>query len=916
MDDQRPNPDELLARVQAQEAKANRGKLKIFFGATAGVGKTYGMLQEARERKRQGTDIVIGYVEPHGRRETEALTIGLERIPMRCVDYRGTHLREFDLDAALARKPHVLLVDELAHTNTPGSRHAKRWHDVEELLEAGIDVYTTVNVQHIESLNDVVAQITGIRIAETVPDRVFEEANEVELIDEPPDDLLQRLREGKVYVPEQVRHAVENFFRKGNLIALRELALRKTADRVDAAMREYREDEAIRRTWGARERLLVCLGPDEQAERLVRAAKRLATALHAEWVALYVETPRLLSLPEDSRNRRIQVLRLAESLGGEAITLGGAAAAEEILNYARLRNVTRILIGRPSRARWLRLLQPSTVDTLIARSGDIDVQIVSGDESSLARRSPLLLRSGAFLGISPARRSERTRWRSYAWGVLSTAICTGLGWLMTPAFEAANLVMIYLLGVVTIALRLGRAPAVVVAVLNVVAFDFFFVQPTLSFAVADVQYLVTFAIMLVVALIVGNLTASVRLQAQVAGYRERRTAVLYSMSRELAATRSKDEMARVAVEHASEVFESQVVVLLPDRAGRIVHPTGLSLFSSFRGADLSIAQWVFDHGKSAGFGTDTLPGSEAIYLPLVGPSATLGVMGALPANPRRILLPEQMRLLETFAAQIALALERAHFAEQAQQARLQAETEELRNSLLSAISHDLRTPLAVIAGAASGLAERGDQLDEATREELSSTIYEEAQQMSQLISNLLDMTRLESGNVKLNREWLSLDEIVGTALNRTAARLAERAVNVSLSPDLPLLELDGTLVEQVFVNLLENAAKYTPARATVWIKARVEDNEVIASVIDNGPGLPAGEEDRIFEKFHRGAAEGAIPGAGLGLAICRAIVQAHGGRIWAEQRVGGGAAFRFSLPFTGEPPSLVPELADEDSAHP
>ena len=913
MSETRPDPDQLLERVQAQEAKAKRGKLKVFFGACAGVGKTYGMLLEGRERLREGRDVVIGYVEPHGRSETELLAVGVPQIPTRSVEYRGTSLREFDLDAALARKPGLLLLDELAHTNAPGSRHAKRWQDAEELLDAGIDIYTTVNVQHLESLNDIVAQFTGVRTAETVPDRVFEQADEVELIDQPPDDLLQRLREGKIYLPEQARNAIENFFRKGNLIALRELALRTTADRVDAAMREYRSDQAIRETWATRERLLVCVGPDEQAERLVRAARRLATALHAEWITLYVETPQLLRLSEQERNRRIEVLRLAESLGAEAVTLGGASVADEVLNYARTRNVTRILIGRPTRSAWLRLLRPSTVDTLIDRSGDIDVQVVTGDEAALARRNPVLLRTSAILGVPSAPTPGKKRWPGYAWAVLSTAVCSAIAWPMTPAFELANLIMLYLLGVVVIALRFGRGPAVTVAILNVVVFDFVFVPPRLTFAVADVQYLLTFAIMLVVALVVANLTASVRLQAKVAGHRERRTAMLYAMSRELTATRGLEALAQVAVRHTSEVFDSQVVVLLPDANGRIGYPAGPSQAASYRGADLSIAQWVCDHGKVAGLGTDTLPGAEGVYLPLSTSGRALGVLAVLPANPRHVLLPEQFHLLETFAAQISAALERASLAEAAEGARLKAETEELRNSLLSAISHDLRTPLAVIAGAASGLLEKAEQLSPGARADLARTVYDEAQQMSQLIGNLLDMTRLESGTAKLNREWLALDELVGSALRRMGDRLGERSVQVTLPPDLPLLLLDGVLIEQVLVNLLDNIIKYTPRRTSVWIRASVKEAEVIVAVADNGPGLPPGEETLVFEKFHRGSTESAIGGAGLGLTICRAIVQAHGGRIWAEPRLGGGVTFRFSLPFAGEAPVLVAEAAEASS---
>ena len=900
----RPDPDALLARVQREEAKAKRGKLKIFFGATAGVGKTFAMLQEARLVKARGIDVVVGYVEPHGRVETESLLEGLERLPYLAVSYRGATARDFDLDAALARKPQLLLVDELAHTNLiegePKPRHAKRWQDVEELLAAGIDVYSTVNVQHIESLNDVVAGITGVRMQETVPDKVFEQADEVELIDLPPDELLQRLHAGKVYVPEQVRHAIENFFRKGNLIALRELALRTTADRVDAAMREYREGEAIRTIWPARERLMVAIGPDEQAERLIRAGKRGATALHAEWIVVYVETPSLLRLSDEARNRRIALLRLAESLGAEAVTLGGSSVGEELANYARTRNVTHILIGRPRRALWQRLFRPSTYGELLARTEGIDIHVVGGADETAARRTPFLVRSHAYLGVATA--SEKIRWPRYAWAVVVTIAATLVGMAMSPAFELANIVMVYLLAVAIVAARFGRGPAILASVLGVATFDFFFVPPQLTFAVSDVQYLLTFAIMLIVALLISGLTSSVRLQATVAGHRERRTAMLYAMSRELAATRGQEAMASVAARHVSEVFDSQVVVLLPDAQGRIRYPRGESVSSSLRGADLSVAQWVHDHGRPAGLGTDTLPGTEALHLPLQGSQAVLGVLGVLPANPRRVLLPEQFHLLETFAGQLALALERAQLAEHAQQASIDAETEGLRNALLAAISHDLRTPLAVIAGASSSLAEKGERMSAEERRALASSIYEQSREMSKLVTNVLEMTRLEADGIALDRDWHSIGEIAGSVLHRLRERLARHTVRVELPAELPLVRVDATLVEQVFANLLENAAKFTPPGTTVTLRATVRDSELDVSVEDSGPGLPPGDPDRLFAKFHRGRAEGAIAGAGLGLAICRAIVHLHGGRIWAERRPQGGAAFRFTLPVEQAPP--------------
>jgi two-component system, OmpR family, sensor histidine kinase KdpD len=908
MSEARPDPDALLARVQREETKAKRGKLKIFFGATAGVGKTYGMLEEARAQKAKGVDVVAGYVEPHGRADTEALLEGLEQLPFLQVSYRGAMLRDFDLDAALKRKPALLLVDELAHSNPvegePAPRHAKRWQDIEELRDAGIDVYTTVNVQHIESLNDVVAGITGVRIQETVPDHVFEAADEVELVDTPPDELLERMRAGKVYVPEQARHAIENFFRKGNLIALRELALRTTADRVDAAMREYKDGHAIQVTWAAGERLLVAVGPYEDAERLVRAGKRMAVALHAEWIVVYVETPELLRMPEAERDRRIALLRLAESLGAESVTLGGASAGEEIANYARTRNVTRILIGRPRRSLWRRLFRPSTYGELLAKTEGIDILVVGGADEAAALRSPFLARSRAYLQAAPAGSTSKLRWPGYVWSLAAVLACTLVGRVMTPAFELVNVAMVYLLAVVLIAFRFGRGPAVLTSVFGVASFDFFFVPPQLSFAVSDIQYLLTFVIMLAVALVISSLASSVRLQANVAGHRERRTALLYAMTRELAATRGEQNMARVAVRHVSEVFDSQVAVLLPDASARVHHPRGESIAGSLHGADLGVAQWVQDHGEPAGLGTNTLPGAEALYLPLRGAHASLGVLAVLPANARRVLLPEQFHLLETFAAQVALGLERAQLAGEAQRAQVNAETEGLRNALLASISHDLRTPLAVISGASSSLAERGERLSIEERAALARSIFEQSQQMGQLVANVLEMTRLEAGAIALNRDWHALGEIAGAVLRRLRQPLAAHPVALSLPDDLPLARVDATLIEQVFANLLENAAKYTPAGTAITLRAERSEGGLLMSVEDAGPGLPPGDPEKLFAKFQRGAAEGAIGGAGLGLAICRAIVRLHGGRIWAERPAGGGAAFRFTLPL--EPAPEVP----------
>jgi two-component system sensor histidine kinase KdpD len=911
MTDQRPDPDALLEKVQRAEAQRRRGRLKIFFGASAGVGKTFGMLLAAHERRAEGLDVVAGYVETHKRAETERLLEGLEILPMRLVDYQNTTLREFDLDAALKRHPALILVDELAHSNAPGSRHAKRWQDVEELLEAGIDVYTAVNVQHIESLNDVISQITGIPVWETVPDAVLEQANEIELIDLPPDELLQRLKEGKVYLPQQAERAAQNFFRKGNLIALRELALRRTADRVDAQMRDYREDNAIKDVWQVKERMLVCIGPGSTAENLVRAAYRLAQLLKAEWIVVYVETAKLQRLSKEQRDAILRTLKLAEELGAETVTLSGHKLAEEVISYARTRNVTRIVLGKPSRTGWKRWLFGSLDDTIVRQASDIDIHVMGRESNSLSQalENPYFSRSRLYLGLAAEKPHPLFNWRiGHLWAVVATAICTGIAWLMFDHFDLANLIMVYLLGVVVVAARYGRSPSVLSSFLGVVSFDFFFVPPRFSFAVSDSQYLVTFAVMLLVALVISSMTASSRHQAKIASHRERRIASLYAMSRELAATRGEVNLLVIAVKHVAEVFEAQAVILLPDATGRIEYPEREGIAQSCHGSDLSVAQWVFDHGQMAGQGTDTLPGGDMVYIPLNASSGMIGVLALLPLNPARIALPEQQRLLETFTSQIALALERVRLAAEAHSAQLKMETEQLRNTLLSAISHDLRTPLAAIVGASSSLVRDNDKLDNHARRELGQAIYDEAVRMAGLANNLLDLARLEAGAVVLNRQWQPLEEVVGGALAGMSTRMGNHPVSVKLPHDLPLVEIDSMLIERVFANLLENAVKYTPPGTPIEISAAADRNEMLVTVSDHGHGIPVGEEKRIFEKLHRVATEGSQGGAGLGLTICLSIVEAHGGRIWADNLPTGGAAFHFTLPLS-EPPLIESEEA-------
>jgi two-component system sensor histidine kinase KdpD len=891
--ERRPDPDVLLARALEEETRASRGRLKLFFGAAAGVGKTYAMLEAARAQRANGVDVVTGYIEAHGRSETEALLEGLEILPPRLVDYRGAMLRELDLDAALARRPTLILVDELAHTNAAGSRHLKRWQDVLELLDAGINVYSTVNVQHVESLNDVVARITGVPVRETVPDSVFEQADEVELIDLPPDDLLQRFKEGKVYVPAQAEEAVRHFFRKGNLIALRELALRCTAERVDAQMRVYMREHAIESVWPAVERLLVCVGPSPSSARLVRTAKRIADRHGAKWIVAYVETPTQLRLPPEARDRVVQMLRLAERLGAETITLSGERMSEEILAFAHARNVTQIVVGKPTRPLWKRILIGSIVDALVQGSGDIDVYVITGESDEAAPAAPA------------RRRAIPTDWRAYAGTTAVVGAATGAAWLMFPLSELSNVIMAYLLGIVAVAMRHGRGPSLLASVLSVAAFDFFFVPPYYTFAVTDVRYVFTFVVMLALGLVISGLTVRIRAQASAARYREQRTAALYAMSRELAGTPGVDALLNIALRHMGDVFHSRIVALLPDDTGGLVRrgesPNQFDLDSN----ELAVARWVVDHRQPAGLGTGTLPGASALYLPLVASRGAVGALGVRPADPHALETPEQLHQLETFTNQTALAIERALLVEEAQDARVRIENERLRSSLLSSVSHDLRTPLAAITGAATTILESGSRVDPATQHELLESVREEADRLNRLVQNLLEMTRLESGALELRRDWHPLEEVVGAALGRLAKSLGTRRVTVNIPPDLPLVAIDDVLIEQVLLNLLDNAIKYTPPDSTIRILVSATDQSVTVEVADHGPGLPKGQEARVFEKFYRAASDGRR-GTGLGLAICRGVVLAHGGRIWAHNLPEGGVAFLFTLPLTDTPPAPLP----------
>lgn len=902
MPDRRPDPDALLSHVRETEERARRGRLTIFFGAAPGVGKTYAMLEAARvEMSDVRRDVAVGVVETHGRYDTGALLVGLELLPRRTIVHQGIELAELDLDAALARRPQVLLVDELAHTNGPGSRHMKRWQDVEELLDAGIDVFTSLNVQHLESLNDVVAQITGVVVRETVPDATFEKAHDVRLVDLPVGELLERLRDGKVYASHQAERAAESFFEEGNLIALRQLALRRTSERVDAKIRSYRAAHGIDDTWHTGERVLVCISPSPHSGRLIRAAKRLATSLHGALIGLHVETPASLRMVVSARERLAVHMRLLESLGGESVTARAEDAAAEAVRYARAHNVTKIVVGKPTHPRWRDVVRASFLDDVVRASGEIDVYVISG-----GAEHPRVV-------LEPSERRKRAATAAqYVAGVAVVGVTTTVSWFALGRNELADVVMVMVLGIVLVAMRFGYGPSLVATVLTSLAFDFFFIPPYLTFAVADLRHFATFAVMFVVGVVVSHLTQRIREQADSARQRERRTASLYAVTREVGLARSRDSLLDAAARHLREVFRARIAVFMP-LAGESLELV-LADESTFvpGGQDVGIADWVWTNQKRAGLGTDTVPSARALVVPLRGARGRVGVLALFPAADARLEDPDERQLLETFAGVVGSALERIQLAEEAQRAHLRAEGEQLRNALLSSVSHDFRTPLGVVTGVTSALLDEDAPADESTRRELLQTAHSEALRLSQLVRNLLDMTRLEAGALKVKTGVLSLEELVGSALGRTSARLAGREVRTSVPSEL-LAACDLALVEQVLINLLENATKYSPAGSAIDVVAQVEGDMIAIDVSDRGPGIEAVHAHRVFEKFYR-VHESEGGGVGLGLTICRGIVEAHGGTIRVVPRSGGGATFRFTLPAAPVPGEDTP--VDEEGGSP
>lgn len=903
----RPDPDQLLAHIHGEAARAQRGRLRIYFGANAGVGKTYAMLSAAQRELKAGRDVLVGVVETHGRSETAELLAGLPQLPLREVLYRGRTLKEFDLDAALARQPDVLLVDELAHSNVEGSRHPKRWQDVQELLEAGIDVWSALNVQHLESLNGTVGAITGIRVHETVPDTVLDDADEIILVDVTPDELVARLKAGKVYLPQQAERAAQNFFRKGNLTALREIALRRTAEHVEDDVRSWRVEQSGSGAAGASSKdlpvwntsgaILVGVGPHPGSEQTVRTAARLAGQLNVRWFAAYVETPRLQRLAAAERDRILAVIALAEQMGATTAVLTGNDAAIALVAHAQELNCAMLVVGRPQTRRFGGLL-PTMTRQLARLAPGLDMVEV-GRTDSARRLTNVVHRTHEAEDDNDGPRA----WRRYAWAVASSVAITLAATPLLDVFDLANIVLLFLLGVVLVAVRLGRGPAALAAFLNVAAFDFFFVAPRLSFAVSDVQYIVTFIVMLGVGLLIGQLTAGLRFQARISTSRERRAQSLFELARDLSGALLASQVAELGEAAVRRNFGGQALVLTTDANDQLAPPVSTSA-SPPPGFDASVADWAFRNAQPAGLATTTLAAQPWHYVPLKAPMRLRGVLALQPDQPRWLLIPEQVQQLDTLARQIAIALERVHYVEIAQQAVVSMESERLRNALLAAISHDVRTPLTALIGLAESLRQSQPPLAP-WQADAAQAIEAQARELSALVNNLLEMARLQSGTVNLRMDWQSVEEVVGTAIRAAGPALGGQAVRTDVPADLPLVEFDAALIERVLVNLLENAAKY--AAAPITVGARVTADALVVSVRDHGPGLPAalrGREHELFDKFTRGQAESATPGVGLGLAICKAVVDAHRGQISAVNAAGGGAEFSFSLP-RKPPPAAI-----------
>ena len=878
--DGRPSPDALLMQAQRQ----GRGKLKIFLGAAPGVGKTWEMLSSSRKKQRDGVDLVIGVVETHGRRETEALTNGLPRIALRRENYKDRWLTEMDLDAILVRRPQLVLVDELAHSNVEGSRHPKRWQDVEEILAAGIDVYSTLNIQHIESLNGVVEQITGVRVRETVPDSIVERADELEVIDLTPEALMERLREGKVYQGDAAGRALANYFTPSNLTALRELALRRTAESVDEQLQQQRRAQGVQDVWGAGERLLASVNESPAAENLVRRAKRLAERLDAQWTVLYLETARGRSLGESSRDRVAKTLRLAEQLGAATLTLPCAGSiAEDLLAYAREHNCTQLVIGKSRRTRWFELRHGSVVDELVRGATGITVQVIPETEAAAPAAS-----------AAAAEFAPVDAW-SYIYALLAVGAATGLGKLIDYWLDVPNLSLVYISAVLATAVRRGLWPSLFAAGVSTLAYNFFFIEPLFTFSIADPANVLALVFFAVIAVITSQLTASQRTHMLSARSQAGITAELLDFSRRLAGLRKLDELLQLSVDNIARLLMAETVLLLP-QDGRLSLRASQPMDAQLDPADVAAATWCWEKAQPAGRGADTLPGARRLFVPLLSGGRAVGVIGVRLAQEDALLSPPQRRMLDALCDLAAIAVERVRLAKEVDQAKVLAETEKLRSALLTSVSHDLRTPLAGILGSLTSLRAYGEKFSAKERDELLGNALDETERMTRFIGNLLDMTRLGAGALEPKFQECDLREIVASARKRLGRALAQHTLLIGATEGVPLVRLDPVLMEQVLVNLLDNAAKYSPEGSTIEVRAELHKYAITISVLDQGSGIPPEHLTKIFELFHRvQQGDRQRAGIGLGLTVCRGFVEAMGGTLRASNRAEGGASFEIGF---------------------
>lgn len=895
--EQRPDPDRILKKLD----KEARGKLTVFLGATAGVGKTYTMLEAAHERLLEGMDVVIGWVETHGRRETERLVEGLPKLPAKTLEYRGKTLFEMDIDAILARKPELALVDELAHTNIPGSRNVRRFQDVEELLAAGVNVYTTLNIQHIESLNDVVAQITGIVVRETVPDYILEQADKVQLMDIPSEDLIERLKEGKVYMPGQAEQALRKFFRAGNINALRELSLRYTASRVDKDLSDYMREHKIDGPWPASGRVMVCVSGSPFSAQLIRVASRLAAGMKAECLAVHIDVVKQQT-SDAERDRIARNMRLAEELGAKTLSADADDLTKKILELAKTHNVTAIVIGKPRRGRLWEFVHGSVVNRLIRNSGTLNIYVIqTGHEPESANEAKFVTAQG--------QNTEEIF--PYVYSLLMVAAITLVGFVIREEIEPGNIALLYQLPVVLSAFWWGRWPAYFTGVCSVLAFDFLFIPPFYTFSVDDIRHLWSFFTFLFVAFIIGGRTELLRHEAVTAKMREKSTRALFEFSREIAAVIDLNTIARQLARRAADALNRRIRVLLPDEKGGLaVWADAQPVFGDGRkrgedfvkqplpdNAEAAVAVWAYEHRRIAGRSTETLPGAKNLYLPLKTRENVVGLLGIEVVE--KLITPEQQRLMEAWAGLAAIAIERVKLADKAREATLVLESDRLRTALLNSISHELRTPLASIMGSASTLLESDSLYSAAERQELLENITDGSNRMNLILSNLLDTARIESGMMKLKYDWCDIEDVIGTSLHHLSEQIGNRRLEINIPEGIPLLQGDCVLLGQVALNLIDNALKYSPADSSIEIRASVVAANLTVSVADHGIGIPASDLTKVFDKFYRVQHdEISVPGTGLGLAICKSIVEAHGGRIWAENRSEGGAIFSFSVPLT------------------